>query len=54
MTLSVNDKRLIQESFGKVEPIAEQAAEIFYAKLFEYDPRLRALFKSDLTAKAES
>lgn len=51
MTLSANDKRLIQVSFSKVEPIAEQAAEIFYAKLFEYDPRLRSLFKSDMTAQ---
>jgi len=28
-----------------VAPIAEQAAELFYNRLFELDPNLRALFK---------
>ena len=41
-------KEMIQSSFAKVAPIAEQAAEIFYAKLFELDPSLKALFKSDM------
>ncbi len=34
-----------------VEPIWEQSAGIFYNKLFEYDPNLRALFKGDLKAQ---
>ena len=42
---------LVQTSFGKVEPIAEQAADIFYTKLFEYDPKLKPLFKSDIKAQ---
>ncbi|MBC3759642.1 hemin receptor [Hyunsoonleella sp. SJ7] len=37
---------LVQESFEKVKPIAPQAAEIFYAKLFELDPQLKPLFPS--------
>ncbi|GGD03836.1 globin family protein [Hyunsoonleella pacifica] len=37
---------LVQESFEKVKPIAPQAAEIFYAKLFELDPKLKPLFPS--------
>lgn len=41
-------KELIQSSFASVAPIAEQAADIFYNKLFELDPALKALFKSDL------
>lgn len=48
MSITPRQVQLIQESFTKVEPIAEQAAEIFYNKLFEYDPKLRPLFKSDL------
>ena len=48
MSVSAIEKQLIQKSFAKVEPIADQAAEIFYTKLFEYDPNLRQLFKSDL------
>lgn len=39
---------LIQESFAKVAPIADTAAEIFYAKLFELDPALQPLFKGDM------
>lgn len=39
---------LVQTSFAQVEPIAEQAAELFYARLFQLDPSLRALFKGDM------
>ncbi|HYC71036.1 MAG TPA: globin family protein [Opitutaceae bacterium] len=39
---------LVQESFRKVAPIAEQAAAIFYARLFELDPSLRALFHGNM------
>ena len=47
--LSAAQKRLVQESFAKVEPIAEAAAGVFYNKLFELDPGLKALFKTDIT-----
>jgi hemoglobin-like flavoprotein len=39
---------LVQESWAKVVPISEKAAELFYAKLFELDPEVKALFKSDM------
>jgi hemoglobin-like flavoprotein len=39
---------LVQESFRKVLPIAETAATIFYARLFELDPSLRKLFTGDM------
>lgn len=42
------DVALVQESFKKVIPIADKAAEIFYNKLFEFDPELKKLFKSDI------
>lgn len=48
MALSSRQKQLVQQSFSKVEPIAEQAAEIFYNKLFEIDPSLKRLFKGSL------
>ena len=35
---------LVQTSFAKVAPIASTAAEIFYTKLFEMDPEVKALF----------
>jgi hemoglobin-like flavoprotein len=40
--------RLVQESFAVVAPIADEAAAIFYARLFEVDPSLRALFHGDM------
>jgi len=49
MAITDAQKKLVQESFAKVEPIADDAAKIFYAKLFEYDPSLKHLFKSDMT-----
>lgn len=39
---------LVQDSFRKVAPIADQAASLFYARLFELDPSLRHLFHSDM------
>lgn len=39
---------LVQESFKKVEPIAETAAELFYNRLFELDENLKELFKGDM------
>ncbi len=51
--LSAYQKQLVQNSFKKVAPIADDAAAIFYAKLFEYDPKLKALFKSDLRSQGK-
>jgi len=39
---------LVQETFKSVAEISEQAAELFYNRLFEIDPALKALFKNDL------
>jgi hemoglobin-like flavoprotein len=41
--------KLVQESFAKVAPISEQAAKIFYDRLFEVAPAVRAMFPSDMT-----
>lgn len=43
----------LQKSFDLVEPIAETAASLFYARLFELDPSLRPMFKSDLKTQGE-
>ena len=40
---------LVRTSFAAVQPIAEQAAAMFYARLFELAPQLRPMFKGDLT-----
>ena len=41
--------KLVQESFAKVAPISEQAAVLFYDRLFEVAPSVRALFPDDMT-----
>jgi hemoglobin-like flavoprotein len=38
----------VQRTFALVVPIRDQAAEIFYARLFELDPTLKKLFRSDM------
>jgi hemoglobin-like flavoprotein len=41
--------QLVQQSFAKVAPISEQAAVIFYDRLFEVAPAVKAMFPADLT-----
>lgn len=41
--------RLVQESFAKVAPISETAAAIFYDRLFEVAPSVKAMFPADMT-----
>jgi hemoglobin-like flavoprotein len=38
----------VQRSFSLVVPIKEQAAQIFYDRLFSVDPSLKKLFKGDM------
>ncbi|MCV9386315.1 globin family protein [Reichenbachiella ulvae] len=51
--VSAKDKQLVQETFAMVAPIADKAAEIFYAKLFELDPDLKPLFKGDISEQGK-
>lgn len=39
---------LVQTTWEKVVPIADQAAMLFYNRLFELDPELRPLFKGGI------
>ena len=41
--------KLVQESFAKVAPIADQAATTFYDRLFEVAPQVKAMFPTDMT-----
>ena len=41
--------KLVQESFAKVVPISEAAAVLFYDRLFEVAPSVRAMFPADMT-----
>ena len=40
---------LVQQSFAKVAPISEQAAALFYDRLFEVAPAVRSMFPDDMT-----
>jgi len=42
--LTFEQKTLVQESWEKVKPISDTAAELFYGKLFELDPELKPMF----------
>jgi len=44
---------LVQASFAKVVPIAGTAADLFYSRLFEIAPELRALFPRDLAGQKQ-
>jgi hemoglobin-like flavoprotein len=43
--------KLVQESFAKVAPIADKAADLFYDRLFAIAPELRALFPEELKSQ---
>jgi hemoglobin-like flavoprotein len=43
----------IQASFAKVAPIADEAAALFYGRLFATAPETRALFTGDMTIQGQ-
>ena len=45
--------QLVTDSWQKVLPIKETAAELFYGRLFELDPSLQTLFKGDMKEQGE-
>src|SRR5262249_14923021 len=48
MPMTSEQVKAIQDSFAKVAPISEQAAEIFYGRLFEIAPAMEPLFRGDM------
>ncbi|MCG8488314.1 MAG: globin domain-containing protein [Chromatiales bacterium] len=41
----------VKSSWSKVEPIADQAAALFYGRLFEVYPEVKPYFKGDMEAQ---
>jgi hemoglobin-like flavoprotein len=41
--------KLVQQSFSRVAPIADQAATVFYDRLFEVAPQVKAMFPADMS-----
>ena len=44
----LREKMLVQESFATIAPIADDAAALFYRRLFELDPSLERMFKGNM------
>jgi hemoglobin-like flavoprotein len=42
-------KILVQESFATIAPLADEVAKLFYRRLFELDPSLQPMFRTDMT-----
>jgi hemoglobin-like flavoprotein len=51
--LTPDQKTLVQHSFAKIAPAADEAALLFYRRLFEIDPLLRPLFPEDMTEQRQ-
>jgi hemoglobin-like flavoprotein len=48
-SMTPDQVKLVQESFAKVAPISETAAVLFYDRLFEIAPKVKAMFPTDMT-----
>jgi hemoglobin-like flavoprotein len=46
--LTKDQVTLVKESFAAIAPIADDAAALFYRRLFEIDPRLEKMFRGDM------
>ena len=46
--MTPNQIKLVQTTFAQVAPIAATAADLFYGRLFEIAPQVRAMFPDDL------
>jgi hemoglobin-like flavoprotein len=48
LEMNPTEAKLVQDSFAKVVPISDHAAVIFYDRLFEIAPAVKAMFPADL------
>ena len=46
--LTLTQIELVQNTFAIIAPIADDAASLFYRRLFEIDPSLERMFKGDM------
>lgn len=42
-------RKLVQSTFAAIVPIADDAAMLFYQRLFEIAPELRSMFRGEMT-----
>lgn len=43
----------VQRTFTLIAPIADNAASLFYSRLFELDPSLKTMFRGDMTEQGK-
>lgn len=53
-TITTRQKQLAQQVFSDILPMADNLGILFYARLFETDPTLRALFHTDMQDQAHT
>ena len=51
--MNVQQIHLVRSTFALIQPIASDAAALFYDNLFRADPSLRLLFKGDMTHQGQ-
>ena len=51
--MTQHQQDLIKSSFRKILPIAHEATDLFYSRLFEIAPYLQALFVGDIKMQGE-
>lgn len=51
--MTEDQKIMVQESWEKVIPISDTAAELFYGKLFELDPSVKPMFSTDIKVQGK-
>lgn len=51
LTPTPTQTALVQSSFAIIAPIADDAAALFYQRLFEIDPSLRRMFPEDMSGQ---
>ena len=49
--MTLEQIKFVQDSFAKAAPISGKAAELFYGRLFEIAPQVRAMFPDDMTGQ---
>lgn len=51
--MTPEQKQIVKDTWAMVLPIKQQAAEMFYNRLFDQYPEVRPYFKSDMTEQGE-
>lgn len=51
--MTPQERTLVQESFAAVRPISDQAAAMFYDRLFTIAPEVKPLFKGDMSEQGK-